>query len=180
MDCLNSIQALERYVVLLLATPFGPLRHFVLAHPLAHQAEILPWDLDDEDTTAGIESLWPSIYEQYPDPSGNPDLATQALDYIKHKAVFNERFLEGAKGYHELNPLGSWRRNRDLALPRPVMCHWLIEGGFNPDAVIREWNQKQWLLTEDGKFISRRLVGSIRQSCIAIRGSVMKGDTDED
>ena len=114
---------------------------------LSHQAEILPWDLDDEDTTAGIESLWPSIYEQYPDNSSAPDMATQALDYIRHKAVFNERFLEGAKGYHELNPLGSWRRNRDLALPRPVMCQWLMEAGFNPDTRRRQGGDTGRLLS---------------------------------
>jgi Cch helix turn helix domain len=105
-------------------------------------------------------------------------MATQALDYIRHKAVFNERFLEGARGYHELNPLGSWRKNRDLALPRPVMCQWLIEAGFAPEAIFSEWKQKHWIITEDTKFVSRRHVGSLRQSCVVIRFEAMNGSLE--
>lgn len=157
----------------------GYLAIHCLTAQLAHEAKILDWDLDG-DLAIGIESLWPEIYSQYPDQASAPDLATRALHYVRHRAMSVERLLEGSGKWHGMDPIGSWRRNKHLSIPRVEMDKWLQEGGFrSPDEVYRDWKRRDWIDCENQKIIKRVTIGSSRHVCIVVRDAAINGRLEE-
>lgn len=147
---------------------------------LAHEAGILDWDLD-HDAAINIETLWPEIYAQYPDHALTPDLATRAMDLVRHKAVSVARLLEGCREWRErqMNPIGSWRSNKELAIPRILMDKWLQEDFPHPEEIYREWKKRGWTLCETQRTTKRATIGGIRQTCIVVERETMKGDSDD-
>jgi hypothetical protein len=127
---------------------------------IARAALGLPWD-----DTRLIAALWNELVADTPEA----DPAVRALKYVSGWAVAHQEEFYGRRDADRGQPHGGWAGRWDDAtgwtyvgfLPERLAAV-LAEGGFEPEAVVRAWRDRGWLLVDpsDKKARHRARVGA--------------------
>ena len=117
---------------------------------IAHEALQLPWSPQDV-----IGTLWSELIEQAPDADSATAALEHAIDWARGRR--NQFYREGQS--RSRTWAGRWDDGVAWIGFRPeTLRRVLTEGGFEFDAVLRNWRERGWLLVDPGsnKAIVRR------------------------
>ncbi len=125
-----------------------------IAAALGHVFIRFPWSLQNT-----IENLWPELTAE----SHEADRGAAALRFVMswcygHRNEFEEERQSGSRSVPFSGWAGRWRVDgRNHANPPVLAIHTqridalLREGQFEPAAIRRQWRDRQWLRTSEGK-----------------------------
>lgn len=149
-----------------------------IAAQIAHVALDLPWKYSNP-----IAPLWEDLMKE----ASEADRATKALEYVLswaqgHQSEFFGRHRLDHDGT-PLQPLPGWAGRWDeeegwksiAFLPHKLRAV-LMEAGFEPEAIIRIWHERGWLLTDGNQNRTQKLIrmDGERAWCVVVSQSAFE------